>query len=178
MGGPAPSTTIEIHMEPHNSTPISTALHSRKGWKLFVDDVYFFLKCTHWQKFFHCIDSIHENINFTMEEVSIRELVILEKIMKENNRKIFALEYKKPPHTDQCLHYNSHHQTSWKESIVSSFFNKSHSIFTNKDDLYKENGRIKHVLKENGHQKSISSKMFQRITNNHGLPEISKRRRN
>ena len=53
----------------------------------------------------------------------------------------------------------------------SSLFNKTYSIITNKDDLYKENARIKQVLKENGYQESIISKIFKRITNNHSLPQ-------
>ena len=74
-------------------------------------------------------------------------------------------------HTDQYLHFSSHHQTSCKESVVSSFFNRAYSIITNKDDLHKENARIKQVLKENGYQESIISKIFKRITNNHSLPQ-------
>ena len=80
--------------------------------------------------------------------------------------------YRKPTHTDQYLHYSSHHQTSCKESVVSSLFNRAYSIITNKDDLHKENARIKQVLKENGYQESIISKIFKRITNNHSLPQL------
>ena len=50
-------------------------------------------------------------------------------------------------------------------------FNSAYSIITNKDDLHKENAGIKEVLKENGFQKSIISKIFKRITNNHNLPQ-------
>ena len=39
----------------------------------------------------------------------------------------------------------------FKESVVSSFFNRAYSIITNKDDLHKESARIKQVLKENGY---------------------------
>ena len=40
-----------------------------------------------------------------------------------------------------------------------------------KDDLHKENAKIKQVLKENGYQESITSKIFRKITNNHSLPQ-------
>ena len=50
-------------------------------------------------------------------------------------------------------------------------FNRAYFIITNKDDLDKENARIKQVLKENGYQESIISKIFKRITNNHSLPQ-------
>ena len=71
----------------------------------------------------------------------------------------------------QYLHYSSHHQTNCKENFVSSLFNGACSIITNKDDLHKENTRIKQVLKENGYQESIISKIFEGITNNHSLPQ-------
>ena len=44
-----------------------------------------------------------------------------------------------------------------------------YSIITNKDDLTKENVRIKQVSKENLYQGSIISKIIKRIANNHSL---------
>ena len=105
------------------------------------------------------------------DENNIRELVFLDTLLKRNNGEISVLVYRKPTHTDQYLHYNSHHQTSCKESAVSSLFNRAYSIITNKYDLHKENTRIQQVLKENGYQRSIISKIFQRITNMHSLPQ-------
>ena len=104
-----------------------------------------------------------------MEKESNGELVFLDTLLKRNNGEISVLVYRKPTHTDQYLHYSPHHQKSSKESV--SLFNRAYSIITNKDDLHKENARIKQVLKENGYQKSIISKIFRRITNNHSLPE-------
>ena len=86
-------------------------------------------------------------------------------------REIFVLVYRKPTHTDQYLHCNSHHQTSCKKTVASSLFNRAYSVITNKDDLHKENARIKQVLKENGYQESIINKIFRRTTNNHRLPQ-------
>ena len=81
--------------------------------------------------------------------------------MKRNNEEISALVYRKPTQTDQYLHCSSNYQTSFKE-------------ITNKDDLHKENARIKQALKENGYQESIISKIFRKITNNHGLLQSQK----
>ena len=47
-----------------------------------------------------------------------------------------------------------------------------HCKILHKDDLHKENTRIKQVLKENGYQENIISKIFKRITNNHSLPQL------
>ena len=142
-----------------------------KVWEQFVDDVYSNLKRTHLENFFHHINSLHQNIKFTMEEESNGELSFLDTLLKRNNGEISLLVYREPTHTNQYLHHSSHHQTSCKESVVPSFFNIAYSIITNKDDLHKENARIKQVLKNNGYQEIIINKIFRRITNNHSFPQ-------
>ena len=92
--------------------------------------------------------------------------------LKQNNEKTSVLVCRKPTHADQYLHYSSHHQTSCKEIVVSALFNRECSIITNKDDLTKDNTWIKQVLKKNGYQESIVSKIFKRITNNHSLSQL------
>ena len=99
-----------------------------------------------------------------MKEGSNGDLAFLDTLLKWDNGEISVLVHRKPTHTDQYLHYSSHHQTSCKKSVVSSLFNRAYSIITNKDDLHKENARIKQVLKENGYQESIINKIFRRIT--------------
>ena len=51
-----------------------------------------------------------------------------------------------------------------KEIVVSALFNRACSIITNKDDLTKENTRIKQMLKKNEYQENIS-----KIINSHSL---------
>ena len=58
-----------------------------------------------------------------------------------------------------------------RKVLFSSLFNRAYSIITNKDDLHKENARIKQVLKENRYQEGIICKIFRRITNNYSLPQ-------
>ena len=105
-----------------------------------------------------------------MLEESNGEIAFLDTLLKGNNGEISVLVYRNPTHTDQYLQYSSHHQTSHKESVVSSLFSRAYSIITNKDDLHKENARMKQVLKENGYRESIINTIFRRITNNHSLP--------
>ena len=100
-------------------------------------------------------------------------LAFLDTLLKRNNAEISVQVYRKPTHTYQYLHYSSHHQASCKESVVSSLFKRAYSIITNKDDLHKENARIKQVLNENenGYHGSIINKIFRRITNYDNLPQ-------
>ena len=106
-----------------------------------------------------------------MEEESNGELVFLGTSLKWNKGKVSVLVYRKFTHTNQYLHYSSHDQTICKESFVFYLFNRAYSIMTYKDYLYKENTRIKQVLKENGYQESSISKLFKRITINHSLSQ-------
>ena len=159
LRSPASSITAETYMQAHEQTAISMALHPPIVWEQFVDEVYSILKHTHLENFFCPINNLYQNIKFTMEEESNGELAFLDILLKQNNGKISVLVYRKPAHTDQYLHYSSHHETSWKESVY-SLFNRGYSIIANKDDLYKENARTKQVLKENEYQESTISKIF------------------
>ena len=55
------------------------------------------------------------------------ELAFLHTLLKKNNRKISVLVYREPTHTNQYLHYSSHHQGSCKESVASFLFNPFHA---------------------------------------------------
>ena len=124
------------------------------------------------ENFFYHINHLHQNIKFTIKEESNGKLAFLDNLLKQNNGKISVLVYRKPAHTDRYLHYRSHHQTSCKKNVVPSLFNGVYSIITNKDNLTKENARIKQLLHKNGHQESINSNIFKRITNNHSLSQL------
>ena len=130
------------------------------------------LNVRNWKTFSIISTIFIKTLSLLWRKESNGELAFLDTLLKRNNGEISVLVYRKPTHTDQYLHYSSHHQTSCKESVVSSLFNRAYSISTNKNDLHKENARIKQVLKENGYQESIISKIFKRITNNHSLPQL------
>ena len=130
-------------MQGYKHTTITTALHPPEVWEWFVDDVYSILIPSHLENIFHHIHYLHQSFKFTMEKESNGELAFLNTLLKWNNVEISVLVYRKPTHTDQYLHYSSYHQTHCKESVFSSLFNRAYPIITNKDDLHKENARIK-----------------------------------
>ena len=70
MGEPASSTKAEIYMQALKQTAMSTALHPPKVWEQFVDEVYYIVKGTHLENFFHRINNFHQNIKFIIEEES------------------------------------------------------------------------------------------------------------
>ena len=101
-------------MQVHEHTEISLALHPPNVWEQFFDDVYSILKRAHLENFFYHVNNLCQITKLTMEEESNGELAFLDTLLKRNNGKISVLVYRKPTHTDQYLHYSSHHQTSCK----------------------------------------------------------------
>ena len=83
-------------MQVYERTAITTALHPPKDCEQFVDNVYSIRKRTHLKKSFHHINDLHQNIKFTMEEESNRELSFLDTLLKRNNGEIYVLVYRKP----------------------------------------------------------------------------------
>ena len=115
------------------------------------------------ENFNHHINNLHQNTKFTMEKESNEEPAFLDTLLKRNNGEISVLVYRKPTHSDQYLQCNSQHQTSCKGSVVSPLFNRAYSIITNKDELHKENARIKQVLNKNGYKKVLLVKSLREL---------------
>ena len=67
-----------------------------------------------------------------MKEESNGDIAFLDTLLKWKKGEISVLVYRKPTRTDQNLHCSSHHQTSCKESVVSSSFNRTYSIHNHK----------------------------------------------
>ena len=82
-------------MQAYECIAITTALHPPKVWERFVVHVYSILKRTHLENFFHHINNLHQNIEFTMEEESNGELAFLDSLLKRNNGEISVLVYRK-----------------------------------------------------------------------------------
>ena len=83
-----------------------------KVWERFVDDVLLIFKRTHLENFFHPINDLHQNI-----EESNGKVGFLETLLKQNNRNISVLVYRKPMHTNKHLHYTSDHLRSVTPSL-------------------------------------------------------------
>ena len=91
MGRPSFSNKAGIDMQAHKEIKISRALHPPKVWEQFVNKVYSILKHTHFEIFFHHINNVNENINFTMEEESNEKLAFFDTFLEQNGGKISVL---------------------------------------------------------------------------------------
>ena len=152
MGGPASLVVAEIYMQAHEQTALTTFSNKPNVWERYVDDVFSIIKRCHLDSFFEHINSLHEQIKFTVEKENNSCLPFLDTCVKRNNDgKISVTVYRKPTHTDQYLNFRSHHQPSSKNSVISALFTRAERIISNTDDLEKENQRIFNVLKANNY---------------------------
>ena len=120
MGGPASSIVAEIVMIAHETTAITTADDQSKIWKRYVDDVFAIIKKTSLDTFHKHINSLHQQIQFTIEHEPDDKLAFLDTLVKKHeNGKLSVLVYRKSTHTVQYLNYKSHHQNSCKDSVIS-----------------------------------------------------------
>ena len=59
--------------------------------------------------------------------------------------------YRKPTHTDQYLHFESHHPTHVKRGVVRCLHHRAREIIGTQDNLQKEVDHLARVLKQNGY---------------------------
>ena len=59
--------------------------------------------------------------------------------------------YRKPMHTDQYLHFESHHPTHMKRGVVRCHHNRAREIISTQDNPQKEVDHLARVLKQNGY---------------------------
>ena len=55
-------------MQAHKQTPIYTDINPPKVWEQFADDIYSIRKRTQLGNVFYHINSLHQNIKFTIDE--------------------------------------------------------------------------------------------------------------
>ena len=160
MGGPASSVVAEIFMLMFEDVALTTTDHSPKVWERHVDDCFLIIKELHLNMFFHHVNNLHPQIKFTMEREENGCLPFLDTLIKRNADKSISVSvYRKPTHTDQYLNFQSNHQDSAKESVISSLLSRAENIVSNEDDKIAEKQRVISVL----HANNYSKKMIQKV---------------
>ena len=86
MGKARQSSVIaEIYMQAHESTALTTTSNPPKVWERFVDDVFLIIKKYSLEGFFKHVNSLHDQIKFTMETETDSRLPFLDTLIKQND---------------------------------------------------------------------------------------------
>ena len=123
-------------------------------WKRYVDDVFSILKKVCTEGLLAHVNSIDDQITFTIEREVNGKLPFLDvSVRREDGGLLRTSVYRKPTHTDQLLKFDSHHATSVKSAVVHSLVNRLGTHFVEDDYEGKEaeNDYINDVLSANGY---------------------------
>ena len=145
MGSPISPIVANLFMEDLEVKALSTAPTPPTLWKRFVDDTFIIIiKKSSKESFLQHLNSVDDNIHFTCEEPradgSIAFLDML--ITPDENGRLNTSVYRKETHTDQYLHWDSHHSISSKYSVVGTLFHRARTVCSTPGELQKE---VKHL---------------------------------
>ena len=102
-------------------------------WKRYVDDILAIVtqgKTTELLTHINIIDTTN-SIKFTKEEMDNNTIAFLEvTIMVNENGELNTKVYRKPTHTNQYLHFESHHPVIHKLGVVRTLLDRSRNIVT------------------------------------------------
>ena len=140
MGSPISPIVANLFMEDLEIKALSTTPTPPTLWKRFVDDTFIIIQKSHKETFLQHLNSIDVNIHFTCEDSnedgSIAFLHML--ITPDENGRLNTSVYRKETHTDQYLHWDSHHAITSKYSVVGTLFHMARTVCSTPGQLQKE----------------------------------------
>jgi hypothetical protein len=136
----------KIHKE---GTPAPKECQPRV-WKRYVDDILAIVKrgkADDLQQHMNKVDATN-SIKFTREEEVNRSIPFLDTcIIVRENQSIKTTVYRKQTHTDQYLHFSSHHPCHQKLGVVRTLMHRCHTIISEESDKQEERDHLSHALK-------------------------------
>ena len=112
----------------------------------YVDDTFVIQQEEYKQNFLECINKVDPAIKFTVESNQQDGAIpFLDTIVKPEADNTSSLTvYRKPMHTDQYLHWDSHHSLAAKYSVISTLTHRARTVCTKPELLNQE---IQHLRK-------------------------------
>ena len=139
MGSPVSPMVANLYMEYFEQKALSTTLPPRL-WCWYVDDTFVIRKEENKQKFLQHIFSVDPAIQFTVENNKEDGAIpFLETSVKpETDGKLSITVYRKPPHMEQYVQWDSHHHLSAKYSVINAFAHRAKIVCSNLELLQEE----------------------------------------
>ena len=130
MGSPISPIVANLFVEELEVQAIQTSSTLPALWKRSVDDTFTIIKKEDRNSILEHLNSIHQNIKFTCEEVrddgSMPFLDIL--ITPKEDGSLSTSVFKKPTHSDLYLQWDSHHTISSKYSVAGTLYHRAKTI--------------------------------------------------
>ena len=131
-------------------------------WKRYVDDTFVVINYNFVDEFHEHLNSIHPDIQFTMEKARDNALPFLDVLVEKTPEgAVKTSVYRKPTHTDQYLHYNFYQPIQHKAAVVKTLVHRAKTIPNNENSCQQEITHIKESLLNNGYPASFINKHSQ-----------------
>ncbi len=151
MGSPVSPIVANLFMEHLEQSAIaSVPLEAKpKLWKRYVDDVLEIVKEDQIIPLTEHLNQVDPSgsIKFTYEKEQNGSIPFLDTlIIRKSDGSIKLHVYMKASHTDQYLHFNSHHPLHHKLGVIRTLMNRCNNIVSEEEDRQKEKDHIQKAL--------------------------------
>ena len=172
MGSPLSPLLAEIFMDNLEQTLLTHKLNKYiQYYYRYVDDIIICWTGTQRQltQFLYYANSIHNNINFTLEIETDNKLNFLDlTIERLNNRHCFSV-FRKPTFTDTIINRKSHHPWSHKLAAFHSMIHRAVSLPLNKTNFHKEIKQIKKIAINNDYETKLIDGLLKKKLREHTI---------
>ena len=145
MGSPVSPIVANIFMEGFEDVALDFIDFAPRIWRRYVDDTFCVIQKDHVNTFKDHLNSVNSHIQFTHEEESEGKLPFLDTLVRKDAEGFLHTSvYRKPTHTNQLLHFDSHHPLHQKIGVVKTLTRRAMNVSSDDDSLNTE----KKVLKE------------------------------
>lgn len=129
-------------------------------WRRYVDDVIAITdNSEHIDYYTEVLNSINPNIKFTTEFENNDSLNFLDLTLIKNYRKISFKIYRKPTHTEHCIHFQSNHPYTHKMSFFNNCIHRLYSVPLSEENFKLELLTILQIANNNGYSNSTIKKL-------------------
>jgi hypothetical protein len=156
MGSPVSPIVANLFMEWLEQEAIATSPITCRPqlWKRYVDDVLEKIKEGETQNLTEHLNTVDTtgSIKFTHEEEKDGTIPFLDTlIVRKADNTVKLLVYRKKTHTDQYLHFSSHHPLQHKLGVIRTLLDRCNDIVTETEDRQKEEEHIVGALAKCGY---------------------------
>ncbi|XP_062907927.1 uncharacterized protein LOC134348437 [Mobula hypostoma] len=154
MGSTVPPIVANLYMKEVEKTALNI-FHgtSPSQWFRYVGDTWDKIKIHEVQAVTKYINSVDNNIKFTLEDVENNRLDFLDCaiLIKKKNGQLDIKVYRKLTHTDQCLWFDSHHPLELNLGVIRTLHHHVENVHVNITAKDKELKYLKEALKAYGY---------------------------
>ncbi|XP_041472626.1 uncharacterized protein LOC121421891 [Lytechinus variegatus] len=153
MGSPVSPIVANLYMQDFEQKAISSYPGRKpRTWLRYVDDTFVIIHKSELHDFFKHINNQDVNIKFTQEACKDNKLAFLDcEVQIVEGGSLDFRVYRKPTHTNQYLHFNSHHPLVHKLSVIRTLFHRADSVVSKPEDNSAEKKIITNSLGKCGY---------------------------